>query len=60
MASYVRLKRFNAKKKHLDELNTSDSRKQKKEMSTFKIRNGRINTAGFYEPTGRHPINCKG
>lgn len=59
MASYARLKRFIAHRDALTEVGTSEARKEKKKLSTFKVRAGRTNLNGFYEPTGRHPVRCK-
>jgi hypothetical protein len=59
MASYVRLKRRNAKRMALLGINTPEARKEYKGTLTFKVRSGRVNPSGFFEPKGKHPIRCK-
>lgn len=59
------LKRYHGQYRHVNKalallaLNTSDSRKEYKAMGVHKYRRGRINTAAFFEPKGKHPVRCK-
>lgn len=36
-----------------------EARREHKQMFTFRIGRTKINTTGFYEKSGRHPLRCK-
>lgn len=48
-----------AKIVQLDSVKTPEARKEHKGMFTFRIGKTKINTSGFYEKTGKHPVRCK-
>lgn len=48
-----------AKIVQLASVKTSEARKEHKGMFTFRIGRTKINTTGFYEKQGKHPVRCK-
>jgi hypothetical protein len=48
-----------AKIVQLDSIKTPEARKEHKNMFTFRIGRTKVNTAGFYERSGKHPVRCK-
>lgn len=56
---FQRLVDRNEKIAALAELKTSEARKEHKGMFTFRIGRTKVNTTGFFEPAGKHPVRCK-
>lgn len=48
-----------AKIVQLASIKTAEARKEHKGMFTFRIGRTKVNTSGFYEPSGKHPIRSK-
>jgi hypothetical protein len=66
-SKHAKVKARHAKIKQLDLIARTDSnmsvrvaaRKERKGMLTFRIGRTKVNTTGFYEKSGKHPVRCK-
>lgn len=66
-SKHAKVKARHAKIKQLDLIARTDpnmsvrvaARKERKGMLTFRIGRNKVNTIGFFEKSGKHPVRCK-
>jgi hypothetical protein len=56
---HTKLHKREAKRLALESSNTPEARKARKDMNTHVYGRAKINTSGFYEKSGKHPLRCK-